>query len=337
MRVSKTFHEAAGALLYSNVIIKEKTPISSVVEGWRLRDKESRGCRPIVHNLKKTLLSFVQHLTIVTHTCNVPPLTPTWHELGGYFHDKIPSECFTGLKTILVLPYALCHESELLCRNTYHCLIMTRLRARKVVIHNIRFRDWSDPPDGPMGSTSVSTVPYSALTVVLDETDCNVVDWNQQRNSEISHTHTLESLRVVVHKTPAWLDRIAQRETCSKRIVDTHRLISAILIPAIRRSAALGSISIEIYLFREIDPHGTEMGMIRRALDHEPAQFDLPVVLSSQLGGEVQRERSTYTIKSLSDYIEEGLEDEFIWQKMKYWHEENDRRKGKAGKPSGSA
>jgi len=337
MRVSKTFHEAAGALLYSNVIIKEKTPISSVVEGWRLRDKESRGCRPAILNLKKTLLSLVQQLTIVTHTCKVPPLTSTWHEAAEYYHDRIPSECFTGLKSILVLPYAFCHDSELLCGNTQHCLILARLRARKVVIHNIRFRQRSIQPQWHIRGTEVSHVQYSTLTLVLDETDCDVVDRNRQCDSFIDHNDTLESLRVVVHKTPAWLDRIAQRETCSNRIVNVHRLISTINIPAIRQSAALGSRTIEIYLFREIDPHGTGMGMIRRALDRELARIDPPVVLPSQLGDEVQRKRSTYTIKSLSDYTGEGLEDRFIWQELKYWREENDRRKAKAGKPSGSA
>jgi len=331
MRVSKTFHEAAGALLYSNVIIKEKTPISGVVKGWRLRDKKSRGSRPAILNLKKTLLSLVQQLTIVTHTCNVPSLTPTWHEAAEYYHDRIPSECFTGLKTILVLPYAFCHDSELLCGNTYHCLILARLRARKVVIHNIRFRQRSVQPQWHIRSTEVSPVQYSTLTLVLDETDCDVVDRNRQCDSFIDHSNTLESLRVVVHKTPAWLDRIAQRETCSSRIVDVHRLISAIIIPAIRLSAALGSRPIEI------DPHGNEMGMIRRALDRELARIDPPVVLPSELEGEIQQERPKYTIKTLSDYIEEGLEDEFIWQELKYWRKENDRRKGKAGKPSGSA
>jgi hypothetical protein len=39
-----------------------------------------------------------------------------------------------------------------------------------------------------------------------------------------------------------------------------------------------------------------------------------------------QRGRPRYTIRTLSDYISEGLEDELLPEELEYWREQNQKR-----------
>jgi hypothetical protein len=78
-------------------------------------------------------------------------------------------------------------------------------------------------------------------------------------------------------------------------------------------------VPLTIYLFQEMD----EAYMTR-------VQETLPIALENipqkQYNPLPRRPAVGYTIKTLSDYIAEGVEDELLWQELKYWREENQRR-----------
>lgn len=242
--------------------------MSSVLVGCRVYEKQARGSRKAVVNLKTTLLSYIQQLTIVSHTCNISTSTSNFLRSSEYFHDQIPVESFDDVKTLVVIPYAACHETERLCSDLYACLILSRFRAQKLVIHNSRFSIWR-MSNWPMCESGLP-VGYSTLTLVLDETDCHVIDWERQGRQRMSLGGDLQHLRVIVNKTPAWLDKIAQRETCSTTVIDKQRLASAVLAPSI--ADATRSMTVTIYLFHEFDDYKTEVAEIKQALNRALAE-----------------------------------------------------------------
>jgi hypothetical protein len=77
------------------------------------------------------------------------------------------------------------------------------------------------------------------------------------------------------------------------------------------------SITINIYLFRQLEQELDSMKRFSVALDED---------LSFRRQGAGIVDGPAYTIKTLFDYIDEGLEDEFFWQELQYWRGENRRR-----------
>jgi hypothetical protein len=124
MRVSKTFYDVAGPYLYSNVIIKDQQPMWSVLVGVKTADKNATRSRPAVANLKKQLLSFVQQLTVASHTCH----TYGVFTQSNMYNSMFPAELFGNLKTLLLIPYAECCDNEPLCGSATRCPILALAR-----------------------------------------------------------------------------------------------------------------------------------------------------------------------------------------------------------------
>jgi hypothetical protein len=159
------------------------------------------------------------------------------------------------------------------------------------------------------------------LTLVLDEAGCDEDTFEEEASYHPVDFGFLKELRVIVHKTPKWLDRIAQRSTCSVKSNKSTiaELASRMLGPVIAPIVALGSIKITIYLFRQLDsdPSNTLAAAIETDLSERQnaAGSDL-----------AQGGRPRYTIKTLSDYISEGSDDELLPEELKYWREQNQTR-----------
>ena len=298
MRVAKQFYEVAGPLLYKKVVIRNR--LAEIMVGHNHIDRAPTQSRAASVNLKGHLLSLVEHLTIVTHTCGAA------------------EPHFPNVKTLLVMPYADDVENEALCQYANRCTILGGgwMRLQKIVIHNSRVKSPS------------YTVRCPFLTLSLDEEqgvrplarriDYRGVDWERVRQ-----------VRIIVSKLPAWLEFAAQRESESGGIVDIQALATSILVPAM----APVPVPMTVYLFRELQKaDDNDLKMLKQLLRKGLARFDKEARYRAKKKGEpVPQPRKAYTIKFLSDYIGEGLEDEFIWQELKYWREENDRRLNRDG------
>lgn len=125
MPVSKQFYEVAGPLLYKKVVIKNR--LAEVMLGHQVM--KGHGCLQFASSksrapvrLKEQLLSFVEHLTIVTHTC-------------GAVEPHFPN-----VKTLLIMPYADDYTNMDLCQYSRHCRILgvCGQSIQKVVMHNSR-------------------------------------------------------------------------------------------------------------------------------------------------------------------------------------------------------
>jgi hypothetical protein len=315
MRVSKTFYEAAGPYLYSNVIIKDQQPMSSVLAGVKTADKSATRCRPAVSNLKIQLLAFVQQITIATHTCKNNDLDID----SSIYKNLFPADLFSNLKTLLAIPYAECCDTEYLCGRNNQCPIITLARPQKFVLHNSRM--YRDCPENFGKCCHRIDTRWPTLTLVLDETACEMADF---RYAFAWDDDALKELRIIVCKTPAWLDKIAQRTTCTKDFADIRTLANGVVGPvisAITAKHADKSIAITIYLFRELEREPEALKNFNQGLD-EGISYGHRIrgaVLDRENGPKI-------TIKTLAHYIEEGLEDEFLWQELKYWRNENQRR-----------
>jgi hypothetical protein len=100
--------------------------------------------------------------------------------------------------------------------------------------------------------------PFTArcptLTLVLDEMGCDDVTLEREASSPQVNLDLLKELRIILQKTPDWLNEIAQRSTCSSDEEFTiKRLVLRILGPVMAPIVALGSTKITIYLFRQLD------------------------------------------------------------------------------------
>jgi hypothetical protein len=300
MRVSEAFWEMAGPLLYSNLIIKRAQPMIKIIQGLLVYvDEDGNQDQVDLDDPKARLLSHVQQITVADHFCaSGTPVHPGW---------------FPNLKTLLVLPYAHPESSDWICGTDGSCPILKELRPRKIVIHNSRSANHT----WPMNKHHIH-VTCPSLTLVINEIDCVLgklpyLNWISYRGVDWRY---VKEIRVIVNRTPPWLDRIAERVTCPNfPHVTSQRLVEEMLSPLIAGSQVL----LTIYLFQEMD----EAYMTR-------VQETLPIALTNmpqkQFNPLPQRPPVTYTIKTLSDYIAEGVEDELLWQELKYWREENQRR-----------
>ena len=292
MRVSKQFYEVAGPLLYKKVVIKNR--LAEIMVGHTHIDRAPTKSRAASVNLKSHLLSLVEHLTIVTHTCGAA------------------EPHFPNVKTLLVMPYADDVANEDLCQYAKRCTLLGgwRMRLQKIVIHNSRI------------NSPLYTVRCPVMTLSLDEgegvrlarqVDYRGVSWDR-----------VNKARIIVSKLPARLEFTAQRESESEGIVNIQALATSILLPAM----ASTPVPVMVYLFRDFQQaDDNDLEVMQQLLRKGLARVDKEARYRAKKNGEpAPQPRKAYTIRFLSDYIAEGLEDEFIWQELKYWREENDRR-----------
>jgi len=307
MRVSETFWELAGPLLYSNVIVNRRHPMSKVLEGLSVvvDENQDNGFLPHPDDPKGQLLSYVQQLTVIPHTCDWAPIYPGW---------------FPNLKTLLILPYADHHSNSRLCETSGNrCPLLAGVLPEKVVIHNSRTdnQHGDDNSEWPMSLHRLA-INAATLTLVINDVECSMDALPDEITYRKVNWERVKDLRIIVNRTPDWLDKIAQRKAYGNaHIADTRRLAEGMLAPLIAASTA----PLTIYLFQIMDKEQMIQlkGRLTKALNESfplPATVDPP---SSQ-------SRPSYTLKTLSDYIAEGVEDELIWQELQYWREENRRR-----------
>jgi PHD/YefM family antitoxin component YafN of YafNO toxin-antitoxin module len=158
------------------------------------------------------------------------------------------------------------------------------------------------------------------LTLVLDETGCEEGRLRQEASYQQVNLNLLKELRIIIHKTPKWLDDIARRSTCSiNEDFTIAGLASRMLGPVIHPIVTSGMIEITLYLFRQLD--STSIDALTAAIEADLSERQTSAGLDL-----VQQGRPRYTIKTLSDYISEGLEDELLPEELQYWREENQRR-----------
>ena len=305
MRVSKTFYQVAGPLLYRNIIVNTNRSISPVLVGNSIVNRDGTREQGAAINLKNSLLSLIKLVTIVEHGCS--------------------REAFTGpllrIPTLLVVPRASCADIHYLCSSRLSCPTIAKIRPQKMVLHHTRLRDF----DRVYGLDSLAKqVPFTTrcptLTLVLDETGCGGARLDHEASYRQVNLDFLREIRVIVHKTPKWLDKIAQRSTCSsEEDFNIAELASRMLGPVMAPIIALESIKITIYLFRQLDSASTKALTAAIEVDLDERQKAAGLDL-------VQEGRPRYTIKTLSDYISEGLEDELLPEELKYWREQNRMR-----------
>jgi hypothetical protein len=306
MRVSKTFYQAAGPLLHRNIVVNTKHSISPLLIGYSIVDRDATTRQAAAANLKNSLLSSIKLVTIFEHGCS--------------------REAFTGpllrIPTLLVVPRASCDDSHHLCLGRLSCPIIAKIRPQKVVLHNTRVGDYAGVPN--MDEIISKHFPFTArcptLTLVLDEMGCDDVTLEREASSPQVNLDLLKELRIILQKTPDWLNEIAQRSTCSSDEEFTiKRLVLRILGPVMAPIVALGSTKITIYLFRQLD--SASMDALTAAIEVDLSQRQKAAGLDL-----VQEGRPRYTIKTLSDYISEGLKDELLPEELEYWREQNQKR-----------
>jgi len=304
MRVSKIFYQVAGPLLYRNIVIDFNHPTAAIAAGDSIVDRDATRNRAATVNLKRRLLSLVKNMTISMHDCTKSP------SYGPLLR----------IDTLLIVPRVNCRGDYRLCMYGVSCPTLARIRPQKVVLHHIRLYDIdTDREDGFWGYHPVK-VKCPTLTLVLDEVGCGGAWLEGDMSYRDIDLKTLENLRVVVHETPKWLDDIAGRIICSDGWpIDIDSLAKRMLGPII--APVVSPISITIYLFSQLD--SKDLASLRTAIDTNLSERRAAAGIDD---GSAQADRPTYALKTLSDYITEGLEDELLPEELEYWREEYQKR-----------
>lgn len=162
------------------------------------------------------------------------------------------------------------------------------------------------------------------LTLALDETDVSVRHLPSQVDYWGVKWQHVKQLRIIVSKLPAWLEFTAQRESNSEQIVGIGALARRRLVPVMTPVP----VPVTVYLFRDFrQQDDDDFETVKKVLAKDLARADKESLQRAMnQGRSAPPTRKAYTVKTLSDYIPEGLEDEMIWQELKYWREENARR-----------
>jgi hypothetical protein len=303
MRVASEFHKIASPLLYRNVIVKGVNGMSKVLAQHQLADNDEDDAP------KTTLLSKVRQLTLLTHTCRMNTLST----------DSLPN-----LQTLIIIPRATCRRAKWICSKR-SCPIFYECRVNKLVFHNSRRNYERGNPNQetvfwPLGVYELD-MSCSILTLVIDDAEpTGAIHWRYQlmryealtaANGYPGRPDADEVRIIVLSQTPAWVDKIAQREPCRCDVADVYILATHILAQVIREIEG-----VNVYLFRPIDPNGDFLARLDQAIRDE---LDM-------LGVQLRADPGTYFLKTLADYSEEGVEDELLPEELQYWRGENMRR-----------
>lgn len=301
MRVSSEFYKVASPLLYRNVIVKGVNGMSKVLAQHQLADSDEDDAP------KTTLLSKVRQITLLTHTCR----------MNSFSRPSIPN-----VEALLIIPRATCRRAEWICSRR-SCPIFYCCHVNKLVFHNSRRNYVRGNQETAFWPLSVYELDMSCsiLTLVIDDAEpTGAIHWRYQlmryealtAASGFPGRPDADQVRIIVlSQTPAWVDKIAQREPCRCDVADVYILATHILAQIIREIEG-----VNIYLFRPIDPNGDFLARLDQAIRDE---LDM-------LGVQNRADPGTYSLKTLADYIAEGAEDELLPEELQYWREENMRR-----------
>ena len=257
-------------------------------------------------NLKSTALSAVQQITVFKHSCK---------------RSSFTSDTFPNLKTLLIVPH-LDSVEERWCAARDLCPILRKARPEKVVIYDGRYQWTKSTAQWPM-YFHYYLVTSPTLTWIVDETDFGCKpDWDGFK----IRCENLKEARLIIRKKPPRFDRIARRDTVSSDSVMKlfYKMIAPFLL--LRHCT---SVTKTIYLFRV---KAKELDHIKQAIG-QWLDGVYPYVAQRHSVSSLESLKSAYTIKTLDDYIKEGVEDELLEEELQYWREENARRmkKGKSG------
>lgn len=314
MRVSKTFYEVTGPLLYRNIVINNEYPALAITAGDSLVGRRATRQHAAAFNLKTKLLSLTQNLVIASHLC-------TGSSFAGALLD---------VHTLLIDPSPSCGGNNRLCNSMSGCPILAKVRPQKVVLYHTRYCDHL----GNLGELihhHSFTVQCPTLTLVLDETGCGEArlrDDMQYRDVELP---VLKHLRIIVQRTPERLELESGEDMSSiNQPFDIGRLVSRMLKPVIAPIVTLGWILVTVYIFHQLDTKSLEALTI--AIDTQLGERN--AVTGMTVDGS-QKGRPLYIIKTLSDFISEGLTDELVPQELRYWRGVNQTRMAKAEAEAG--
>jgi hypothetical protein len=266
----------------------------------------------------------VQQLTVMKHSCK-------------HFCKRssfLPNTCF-NLRTLLIIANVSISrtEPERWCEDKVRCPILENARPRKIVIlyHNFKlprygYRQWPTYYHKLL-------ISCPTLTLVMDETGFGdppqlnakpVLSWLVYSGVTWK---SIQELRILLCGTPTWDDRVPRKSVSPPVNMDHEQLAIDIIVPLLRPSA----VPVTIYLFRLHVQTGDDLVKLQEIVDEY-----LDVQHQGDLyrhqwypAGRSQPKKPVYTLKTLNEYIEEGVEDELLEEELQYWREENNRRLNK--------
>jgi len=305
MRVSSEFYKIASKLLYTNAIVKGTNGMAKVLAEHRASADDD------TLPSKSTLLSTVQQLTILDHTCR---------------RSACDADSLPDIRTLLIIPPADCKRAKWFCNRISCPIISSNSRPEKVVFHNSRRNyNWrsvgyEETAFWPLG-VHMLDLKCSTLTLVIDDAKpagpiCHRYQLERYEgieggNGGYPNQSGADIVRVVVlSKTPARIDKFAQRAPCTCPVADAYVLATHVLAQIVRNIEG-----VNIYIFRDFDP---DSGFL------DELDEDLQLELGDMYSG--FDFEATYSLETLADYISEGVEDELLPEELQYWREENERR-----------
>jgi hypothetical protein len=253
--------------------------------------------------MKSNLLSMVQQITIAAHSC----------ARSSFTSDTCPN-----LKTLLVVHKVRFGSDDQFCEGGMYCPILERARPEKLVIH-ARRRDGRREVVWPVVNHQL-VLNCSTFTLVLDETDTLVwgslpvhyeeIDWKIPKEIRLVITRERDHPDDVAQGSPSTTD-MYERNTYELRSL-LHKTILSLF--------GHTDVPITIYLFRPFGADGEHLAMLQGVIDG---------ILSRRHQDQVDNKpkKPECTIKTLEDYIEEGCEDEFPPDELRYWREMYEERK----------
>jgi hypothetical protein len=157
------------------------------------------------------------------------------------------------------------------------------------------------------------------LTLILDESAHNGLPPQAQNDVNMDQ---VKEIRIIINSdSPSQIDETAPRECCHG-LVTVQQLARKIVAPILDEL----EVPTTVYVFHNF-PNGPED---MKRLQHYLAK-DLDEK-HERRGSEKARQYPIYTMKTLRDYISEGVEDEFLPEDLEYWRKEDQKRVGLAEK-----
>jgi hypothetical protein len=158
------------------------------------------------------------------------------------------------------------------------------------------------------------------LTLILDERAHNGLP--PQTQLDDVDTYPLKEIRMIINSdSPSQIDETARRECCHG-LVTIQQLAKEIVAPILDEI----EVPTTVYVFHNF-PNGPED--MKRLQHHLEKDLD---ERHERRGSGKARQYPIYTMKTLRDYISEGVEDEFLPEDLEYWRKEDQKRVGLAEK-----
>lgn len=298
MQVSKVFYQVAAPLLYRHIIIKNEQPVSGVLSGNILIDRRPTRYNSGIVNLKSSLLSMVNQMSLKTHSCGPSSFT---------------SNTCPNLKILHVLLETRPISVNRWCKDRHVCAILQGARPEKIVIHSDKMMELQSHHDWPIFFGRVA-IKSPAVTIILNEKDVTMGIRNKVANYSRVDWRYVKGIRLIVLNKPSSLDDITGSESSLSEVQHFKLLLDTILLPLF----AIAEVPVTMYLFRPFGPGSGRLERLRSTLD-------LRMRVLPWKGGHVD-DPLIHIIGTLEHYLEQGCEDELSEEDLQYWRKESKRR-----------